>query len=381
MVKTIRARNKKQHFIFDPWLLGSSLALLCLGLLMVASSSMVISDHQFGSPFHFVLRQGLFICLGLGLSVVIVSMHSDVWETYSKLCLCLGILLLLIVLIPGIGHQVNGSRRWLHVGMFNVQPSELMKLFFIVYLSGYLVRHHQAVQTTMGGFLRPFILLGIVGFLLLLEPDFGATAVITFVVVALLFISGVEFWRFLPLITLISFLLIMLVVFEPYRVQRLTAFLNPWQNQFKGGYQLTQSLIAFGRGGIFGLGLGQSVQKLFYLPEAHTDFLFAVIGEELGLVGQFSVCALFFIVVFRALRLSYKALKSDQLFLGYIAFGLGLWIAFQVMVNIGVNLGALPTKGLTLPLMSYGGSSLLVSCLVVALLLRIYHELALKGIV
>lgn len=370
---------RKQHFIFDPWLVGASLSLLCLGLLMVASSSMVVSDHQFGTPFHFVWHQLLFLGGGLGLMMIIISIPSDLWEKHSIALFFIGGLLLLAVLIPGIGHQVNGSRRWIRLLFFNLQPSELMKLFFIFYVSGYIVRHREAVQTSLGGFIRPLILLAVIAILLLLEPDFGATTVISLVTLSLLFLAGVELWRFFPLVALSGGLLGVLAVFEPYRLKRLTAFLNPWARQFDSGYQLTQSLIAFGRGGIFGVGLGHSVQKLFYLPEAHTDFLFAVLGEELGLIGQLFVCVLFAVIVARGLYLGYQAVTSNQLFKGYVAYGLSLWMGVQVMINLGVNLGVLPTKGLTLPLMSYGGSSLLVSCVVMALLLRIYHELAVEG--
>jgi len=374
-------RTKKQHFIFDPWLVGASLSLLCLGLLMVASSSMVISDHQFGTPFHFVWRELLFLCAGLGIMIIVISVPTDIWSRYSVPLFFIGCLGLVMVLVPGIGHQVNGSRRWIPLLFFNVQPSELMKFCFIIYLSGYIVRHQQTLQTCVMGFVRPLVLLGFVALLLLMEPDFGATTVITVVAMSLLFLAGVPFWRFVPLVMVAVCMLGLLAVFEPYRLERLTAFLNPWANQFDSGYQLTQSLIAFGRGGIFGVGLGNSVQKLFYLPEAHTDFLFAVLGEELGLIGQLFVCALFIVVVSRGLYMGYQAIQSGHLFKGYVAYGLSLWTGFQVMINLGVNLGVLPTKGLTLPLMSYGGSSLLVSCLVVALLLRIYHELAVEGCV
>ena len=263
---------KRHHFIFDPWLVFSALAVLCLGVLMVASASMVISDHQFGTPFHFVWRELLFLCVGFLAMTIVTTIPTGTWSRYGILLFFVGFLGLVLVLIPGIGHQVNGSRRWIPLLFFNVQPSEIMKFCFIIYLSSYIVRHQKALKTSISGFVRPLILLGLIGILLLIEPDFGATTIMTLVTIALLFLAGVPVRRFIPLVMIVIALLTFLAIFKPYRLERLTAFLNPWASPFDSGYQLTQSLIAFGRGGVLGVGLGNSVQKLFYLPEAHSDF-------------------------------------------------------------------------------------------------------------
>ncbi|MGD8642349.1 MAG: putative lipid II flippase FtsW, partial [Gammaproteobacteria bacterium] len=270
--------------------------------------------------------------------------------------------------------EVNGSTRWLSLGVLNVQPSELIKLFVVVFLSSYLVRRGEEVRTTVKGFLKPMLILGIIGILLLLEPDFGSGVVIAFTTMGLMFLGGVRLWQFGVLMLLMATSLVMLAYSSPYRVERLTSFLNPWADPFDSGFQLTQALIAFGRGEWIGVGLGHSVQKLFYLPEAHTDFLFAVISEELGLVGGLLVIGLFAVVVYRAFHIGHAALCNDDRFAGYLAFGIGLLIGFQALINIGVNMGILPTKGLTLPLMSYGGSSMIATCVACAMLLRIAHQ-------
>jgi cell division protein FtsW len=288
--------------------------------------------------------------------------------------LILSIGLLFLVLLPGIGRQVNGSMRWLGFGPFGLQVSEFVKLTMIVYLAGYLVRQEKQVQNQIRGFLKPLMVLAVITFLLLREPDFGAATVILVTSLGMLFLAGVRIWQFIVLLTGVAIILGILAVSSPYRLARLTTFLNPWANQFDSGYQLTQSLIAFGRGGWFGVGLGESIQKLFYLPEAHTDFLFAVLTEELGLIGGLFMILLFSLLVWRALYIGYRCFNIGQRFSTYLAYGIGLNIALQVMINIGVNTGVLPTKGLTLPLMSYGGSSLLMICIMLALLLRIDYE-------
>lgn len=367
-------KNRRLAFLFDPWLLYATLALLCLGLLMVASASMVISDRQFGYPFHFLLHQVLHLSVGIVLAALVTLIPMERWRAWGPYGLLIAMGLLVLVLIPGIGRQVNGSRRWLDFWVVRFQVSELVKLVVVVYLSGYLVRHAEEVRQRISGFVKPMLLLVVISGLLLLEPDFGAVTVIVTIAVGMMFLAGVKISRFLTLLLLVGGTFITLIITAPYRLERLTAFLNPWATQFKGGYQLTQSLIAFGRGGIFGVGLGNSMQKLFYLPEAHTDFLFAVLAEELGLIGQLVVSMLLVIIVARALLMGYRAQQQGDFFSGYMAWGLGLWLGLQAMINIGVNVGVLPTKGLTLPLMSYGGSSLLIDCVVVGILLRIYHE-------
>lgn len=360
--------------LYDRYLLFAAAALLGLGLLMVASTSIVVSERQFGEPFHFLTRQLIFLLVGLSGAVIIFRTNLEILQKYSTSFLLLSLLLLIIVLIHGMGREVNGSMRWLGLGLFGIQPSEFAKIAVIIYLAGYLVRREKEVRTQLSGFLKPLLLLAVVCLLLLREPDFGAATVILITSLGVLFLAGVRLWQFALLLAIVVVMFAGLAIASPYRLLRLTTFLNPWASQFDSGYQLTQSLIAFGRGGWFGLGLGDSVQKLFYLPEAHTDFLFAVLTEELGLVGGLIVIGLFAIIVIRSLQIARRNYLEGRLFPAYLAYGFSLEIALQVMINIGVNTGVLPTKGLTLPLMSYGGSSLLMMCALIAMLLRIDYE-------
>jgi len=296
------------------------------------------------------------------------------WERVGPLMLLASLLMLMVLLIPGVGRNVNGATRWLNLVVFNLQVSELAKLSVVIYLAGYLVRRSEAVRTTVGGFIKPMGLIAVVVLLLLLEPDFGASVVIIATAMGMMFLGGVQLWLFggLLLVALLSFAA--LAISSPYRLERLTTFLNPWADPFNSGFQLTQSLIAIGRGEWFGVGLGGSVQKLFYLPEAHTDFVFAVLAEELGLVGGAVVILLFAYLVWRTFMIGRRAAVEGNGFAAYLAFGIGLWVALQVFINIGVNAGLLPTKGLTLPLMSYGGSSMMVMCIAMAIVLRIDAE-------
>ena len=278
------------------------------------------------------------------------------------------------MLVPGIGRSVNGSRRWLAFGPIGIQVSELAKLTMIFYLSGYLVRQKQAMSSSILGFIKPMIILCVIGVLLLMEPDFGAAVVIVGTVMAMLFLSGVKLRYYIGLMLIVITALIFIAIASPYRVARLTAFLDPWADQYNSGYQLTQSLIAFGRGGWLGSGFGESIQKLMYLPEAHTDFLFAVLAEEMGFVGILIVISLYAIVIIRGLHIGYTAYNQNSLFAAFTAYGLSFWLGLQAAINMGVNAGILPTKGLTLPLLSYGGASMVINCVVIALLLRIDHE-------
>ncbi len=360
--------------LYDKWLISVVIGLLIIGLMMVASSSVMISTKYFHQPFHFLIRQACYLFAGLMIALVVVRMDSSIWERISMPMLLVCLLMLLIVLVPGIGRSVNGSRRWLALGPIGIQVSELAKLTMIFYLSGYLVRQQKAVSNSILGFIKPMVILGVVSFLLLLEPDFGATVVISGTVMAMLFLAGVKLRYYIGLMCVVMGALACLAVSSPYRVARLTAFLDPWADQYNSGYQLTQSLIAFGRGGWFGSGLGESIQKLLYLPEAHTDFLFAVLAEELGLVGILMVMTLYSILVIRGLTIAYNAYVQERLFASYTAYGLTFWLGLQAAINMGVNSGLLPTKGLTLPLMSYGGASMVINCVVIALLLRIDHE-------
>lgn len=367
----------EKPIFYDRYLLLATLGLLTLGLLMLASASISVSDHFFHTPFHFLIRQLSCLLLGLILSVVVLRVDLSFWQKLSGLLLVLSLILLAVVLVPGIGRQINGSMRWLGIGPFGVQVSEFAKLSVILYMAGYLVRHEDAVRERSSGFLRPLIVLGLIGGLLLKEPDFGATTVIFVTSLGMMFLAGARLWQFLILFASVIGALFFLALSSPYRLLRLTTFLNPWANPFDSGYQLTQSLIAFGRGGWFGLGLGESIQKLFYLPDAYTDFLFAVTAEELGLVGAIAIIALFTLLISRALSIGKQAEEQGKLFAAYLAYGIGIWLAIQAMVNIGVNIGLLPTKGLTLPLMSYGGSSMMVTCLAIAFLFRVDFELRL----
>ncbi len=362
-------------WFYDRYILFTFLLLLCLGLLMVTSASLVISEKQFGYPFHYLIRQVIYVAAGLLLVWGVARLPLRLWQQYSGYLVVLSLFLLLLVLVPGIGRVVNGSRRWIGLGVVSLQVSELAKLTSIIYLASYLQRRHKEVQGEIMAFIKPMIVLSLLGVLLLMEPDFGAVAVLTITFLALLFLAGVRLWPFFLLVALAATALGLLAVLSPYRMQRLTTFLNPWLTQFGSGYQLTQSLIAFGRGGIFGVGLGNSIQKLFYLPEAHTDFLFAVLGEELGLIGELLVVGLFVGLIGRVLVLAKHAFKLRDLFPAYLASGFAFWLGLQSMINMGVSTGVLPTKGLTLPFISYGGSSMLINCIVIGILFRISYEL------
>jgi cell division protein FtsW len=366
--------NHPTPFQLDRWVVFIVLALLFFGLLMVSSASMVISDQLYHEPFHYMLRQFIFLITAIGIAWGVTRIPLSFWEEMSFVLLILCFLALLIVLIPGIGVVTNGSRRWIHLGFVSLQVSESVKLMAILYLAGFLQRHLKEVQTRLSGFIKPLMFFGVMGFLLLMEPDFGATSVIAMTVLSVLFIAGARLMPFLVMFFGVVCGMAALAITTPYRLKRLTTFLHPWVHAYGSGYQLTQSLIAFGRGGIFGVGLGNSIQKLFYLPEAHTDFIFAVIGEELGFIGELLLIGLFAVLIARILYLGQQALRQEQWFGGYAAWGIGLWLAYQTIINIGVNIGLLPTKGLTLPLISYGGSSLWVSCAAMGIILRIAYE-------
>ena len=359
---------------YDRWFILSVLTLVGLGLLMVASASIVVSDQQLHQPFYFLYKQLIFLVFGIVLGTFVVQFEMAFWEKTGGVILIGAVLLLALVLFPGIGHSVNGSMRWIGLGFVGMQVSELAKFAVVIYMASYLLRFNQEIKTTLSGFLKPMAVLAVILLLLLKEPDFGAAVVIIATALGMMFLAGMRMRHFVFLLLIVLVMLAVIAISAPYRMQRLTSFLNPWANPFNSGYQLTQSLIAFGRGGWFGVGLGNSIQKMFYLPEAQTDFLFAVIAEELGLAGMLVVMGLFSFLVMRIFFIGRRAQKLGQHFSGYVAYGFGLWIAIQFAVSIGVNSGILPTKGLTLPLMSYGGSSMLVNCITIALLLRIDYE-------
>lgn len=363
----------------DYWLIGAPLLLLGLGLVMVASASIASAERSLGQPLYYLLRQALYLGAALLLAWGVLRTRLVYWEKAGPLLLLSSFVLLILVLLPGVGRQVNGSMRWLGLGPLNLQPSEPAKLFMVVYLAGYLVRRGAEVCASARGFLKPMALAALLALLLLAEPDFGAAVVLCATVLGMLYLGGAKLWQFGLLLLFALLILGLVALASPYRLERLTSFLNPWADPFNSGFQLTQALIAFGRGEWLGVGLGASVQKLFYLPEAHTDFLFAVLAEELGLAGTLSVIALYGVIVWRAFVLAQRAAQRGQFFAMHLAHGIGLWLALQAFINMGVNMGLLPTKGLTLPLMSYGGSSLVVSCVAIALLLRIGHELGPPG--
>lgn len=364
----------ERRFDMDMPLLVAAICLLGLGIVMVTSSSMEVAAGQLGNPLYYMIRQVIYLGIGIGALLVVLSIPVALWEQFRFPLLFLGFALLVAVLIPGIGREVNGSWRWIAIGPFNIQPSELAKLFAVVFLAGYLVQRQKEVKEEWFGFIKPFMVLGPMAWLLIIEPDFGATVVLMGAATGMLFLGGVGLFRFTLLFGSLGGLGAMLIAFEPYRLQRLTGFLNPWNDPFGSGYQLTQALIAFGRGEWFGTGLGNSVQKQFYLPEAHTDFVFAVLAEELGLIGAMTAFALLIFVAIRSLYVGLWAERAGRLFSAYLAYGIAIMWCGQILINVGVNVGLLPTKGLTLPFLSYGGSSLVVCCISLGLLLRIDWE-------
>lgn len=358
----------------DYVLLGAALVLTLLGLVMVSSASITLADRELGNPFYYALRQAVFIGLGVAAGLTLFRVRLVLLDRLGMTLLLAAFLILLLVLVPGVGVKVNGAVRWINAGLFRLQVSEPAKLFFIIYLASYLARHSESVRTQIAGFVKPVGLLAVMAVLLLLEPDFGATVVLSATVMGMIFMAGVKLVQFAGVLGGAGLLLGGVAVSSSYRLERLKTFLDPWADPFASGFQLTQSLMAIGRGEWFGVGLGASVQKLFYLPEAHTDFVFAVTAEELGLLGVCVIIALYSTLVWRAFRIAARASQGGNPFAANLAYGLGIWFGLQSFINIGVNMGLLPTKGLTLPLMSYGGSSMIVMCAAVALLLRIDYE-------
>lgn len=361
----------------DPWLLGPVITLLAIGVVMVASSSMPYAeDHMKGNEFHFLIRHCIYLSIAIVAAVLALQLDTRFWQENGPKLLVFGIVLLVAVLI--VGREVNGSKRWIGVGPLTLQPAELMKFFLVIYLAGYLVRRSDELQTQIRGFIKPLVVIGLVVAFLLLQPDFGTSAVIVATALAMMFLAGARLWQFITLTGFVGIVMGLVAWQEPYRMKRLTSFLDPWADQFGSGYQLVQSLIAFGRGDWFGVGLGNSVQKLSYLPEAHTDFVFAVFAEEFGFVGVLLVITLFAIIFCKTLSIGRRALKMEHYFAAYMSYGIGFWLSLQALINIGVASGSLPTKGLTLPFISYGGNSLIVSCVAMAVLLRVDFEVRRK---
>jgi cell division protein FtsW len=369
-----RSSGKNGAVHLDAVTIALVLAIVLLGLVMVTSASVSIAGQESGEPFYYLERQLFLTLIGAACAGLVFSVPTEALEKASVPLLAIAIGLLLVVLVPGLGHSVNGSRRWLRLAGANFQVSELARVLVLIYIASYCVRREAELRESMLGLVKPLGLLFLVGVLLLVEPDFGAATVLFATGFGLLFLAGARLRYVIAMTACALAGFGVLAVSSSYRMRRLTAFLDPWADPFNSGFQLTQSLIAIGRGQWFGVGLGDSVQKLFYLPEAHTDFLFAVLAEELGLLGVVLTLALFLGLVWRSFFIARLASAAGLKFPAYLAAGFGLWIGIQAFINIGVNMGVLPTKGLTLPLMSYGRSSLIVALAWVGLLLRVYHE-------
>ena len=377
-------RDARALAVYDASLAWAALLLLAIGLVMVYSSSIATAEasaHTGNREWYFLARHGAFVAVGLAAAAVAFQVPMRAWQQLAPWLFIAGAVLLVLVLVPGIGRSVNGSRRWLSLAVVNVQPSEFMKLAVVLYAASYAVRRAAFLhaeqplrQTLVRGFLPLFAVMVVTGGLLLLEPDFGAFVVIVAIAFGILFLGGLDWRLFLGLALLLPVALAGILVAAPYRLQRLTAFLDPWSDPLGKGYQLSHSLIAFGRGEWFGVGLGSSVEKLLFLPEAHTDFLLAVIAEELGFAGVAVVIALFAWLLLRSYAIGRQAARLERPFAALVAQGIGVWIGVQAFINIGVNMGVLPTKGLTLPLLSFGGSGIVANCVAVAILLRVDYE-------
>jgi cell division protein FtsW len=358
----------------DSWVLVPALLLLSIGIVMVGSASIAIAEGQGAASHHYLVRHLLFIALGVTLALSLRVIPIAFFERISRPLFALSVLLLLAVYIPGIGHTVNGSTRWIRLGVFNFQAVEAVKLMTIVCVAGYLARRAQLVQTRFFETVKPLAFAAVLSVILLLQPDMGSAAVITAIVAGMVWLAGAA-WRHLFVLGLVALPAFAFAAMEPYRLRRIVSFMDPWADPYASGFQLTQALIAVGRGELFGVGIGASIQKLFYLPEAHTDFIFAVLAEEFGLAGVIAVLLLFLLLVTRIMVIGTMAHRRGRPFAGFIAYGIGLWIGLQALVSVGVNLGVLPTKGLTLPLISSGGSSMLMTLFALGVVLRIKFEL------
>jgi len=374
-----RSAGRQPRLVLDPTIVATTFCLLLIGLVMVASASLNVAERQSGDPFFHFERQLLSALIGCAFGGIVLLVPISLWQRAAPVLLIGSFLLLALVLIPGLGHEVNGSRRWIRLGLLNFQPSELVRWLLLTYIAIYATRHQTELKGSAQGFFKPLAVLFAAALLLLVEPDFGAAVVLCVTGTAVLFVAGARLRDFLLVCAVGGAGIVIAALSSGYRLQRLTTFLNPWADPFDSGFQLTQSLIAIGRGEWFGVGLGSSIQKLFYLPEAHTDFVFAVMAEELGLLGVAIVVIAFLTLVLRSMRLSRLAADAGMPLHACIAAAFGVWLGLQAFINIGVNMGLLPTKGLTLPLMSYGRSSMLVTLAWVGMLLRVHHEVAASG--
>jgi len=358
----------------DNWVLVPAMLLLALGMVMVGSASISIAESQHVGVYYYLLRHCIFIAIGVLLALSFRIIPIDFLQRISRPLMLLAAFSLLLVFIPGVGHTVNGSARWVRFGIVNFQVVELVKLMAVIYVAGYLTRKAELVRSRFFDTFKPLIFAAALSAILLLQPDMGSAAVITAIVAGMVWLAGAA-WRHVAVLGMLTLPAFAFAAMEPYRLRRIVSFMDPWADPFNSGFQLTQALIAVGRGELFGVGLGASIQKLFYLPEAHTDFIFAVLAEEFGLIGVVTVLALFSLLVTRVMIIGAIAHRKGRPFSGFLAYGVGLWIGLQAMVSIGVNLGVLPTKGLTLPLISSGGSSILMTLLALGMVLRIKYEL------
>ncbi|MFT7110318.1 MAG: cell division protein FtsW [Psychrobacter glaciei] len=363
--------------MIDQSLMWAAIMLSVLGWLMVTSASMDWSERQYGNSLHISMRHGIYLVLGLITAMIMVRVPLQWLRSLSAVFIIVALFSLVLVLIPGIGREVNGGMRWISLGIINVQPSEFAKIATVLYMASYLDRRREEVQSKWSGFMKPLFVLSLLAVLLLLEPDFGAVVVLMLATLALLFLGGVKAGQFILTAVVVLSASVLILLSQPYRLKRLTGYWEPWEaeNVFGSGYQLTQSLIAFGRGEFSGVGLGNSIQKLFYLPEAHTDFVFAIWSEETGLLGASVIIGLFIFIFMKGMNLGKQAFSKQQFFAAYVAYGMSMLIGFQAFINLGVNMGLLPTKGITLPFVSFGGSSLLACSIAMGLLLRVHHEM------
>ncbi|MDX1497360.1 MAG: putative lipid II flippase FtsW [Salinisphaeraceae bacterium] len=358
----------------DPVLLVVTACLLVWGLAMVASASVAVAEENTGNTLYYFYRQLAYAALGLGVAWFVFQIELESWKNNGFLLLAVSMLLLLIVFLPALGHTVNGAQRWVNLGIIKLQVSEPARLFLVIYLASYIVRRRTELSLDFWGMVKPMVPISVAGALMLLQPDYGAVAILLAVTMITLFLAGARILHSTLLVGTAAAGLAFLAITSPYRLRRLTSFSNPWEDPYNSGFQLSQALIAIGRGEWSGVGFGNSVQKLMYLPETHTDFVYAVLAEEFGLLGSLCLLGLFGLLIWRGFVIAGKALENGLYFGGYMAYALASWIGLQAFINIAVNMGVLPTKGLTLPLMSYGGSSLVVVCVLIALLLRVDFE-------